>query len=426
MFEAIEQSIRHALETNQFLSGGLILGLITAAVALLPKLGRSFLKLAERQLVVHAEIRNPTVIDWLDQYLQESSYGRRCRALKVEIDHPPDSTSPLPVLAPGIGAHVLRHGGRFFHLDRSMDSGPGDKGDDALAQLLKRDVIHLRTLGRDRRALEGLIDAARQHHIRRHEGDERSLIYINVYRREWTPVRVGQSRPLDSVVLADGLIDDMLAGIRRFRGAQRWYEDKGIPYRYGFSLEGPPGSGKSSIAKAIAGELGMRLHVLDLNAAYLNDLDVMMLMANLPLNSMVLVEDIDCDGLDRDASERGEGASQVTLKGVLNAFDGVTAGAGRVLVITTNHPERLDKALIRPGRIDDRYHLGPATVGQATKMFRRFFPDCDGHADRFAENLPADVSMAAVQGHLIRHSLGAADARAAAAAEVIVGPVGEP
>jgi chaperone BCS1 len=96
----------------------------------------------------------------------------------------------------------------------------------------------------------------------------------------------------------------------------------------------------------------------------------------------------------------------------LNAIDGVAAGEGRLLFATTNHPEKLDPALIRPGRIDRRVEIGLADREQLARMFRRFYPNAETElAERFAANLPdRQLAMSSVQTHLVQHAASAEEA----------------
>ena len=68
----------------------------------------------------------------------------------------------------------------------------------------------------------------------------------------------------------------------------------------------------------------------------------------------------------------------VTLSGLLNVLDGFTAPTGVLFVMTTNHVERLDPALLRPGRIDYKLYLGKASDRQKMELYRRFFPGVFG------------------------------------------------
>lgn len=104
--------------------------------------------------------------------------------------------------------------------------------------------------------------------------------------------------------------------------------------------------------------------------------------------------------------------SRVTLSGLLNALDGVASAEERLIFMTTNYRERLDPALIRPGRVDVQQHVGLAEEGQLKALYTRFYPQHAHLAAMFATRVaPLRPSPAAVQGHFIRHKgdpLGAA------------------
>ena len=85
----------------------------------------------------------------------------------------------------------------------------------------------------------------------------------------------------------------------------------------------------------------------------------------------MLIEDVDSAFVQRQSKEY---AHMVTFSGLLNAIDGVAAQEGRMLCLTTNHIERLDQALIRPGRVDVRVSFGKATQSQAKELFVKFYP----------------------------------------------------
>jgi hypothetical protein len=102
--------------------------------------------------------------------------------------------------------------------------------------------------------------------------------------------------------------------------------------------------------------------------------------------------------------EEGEDRTQqpVSLSILLNALDGLMASDGRILFITTNHPERVDPALIRPGRIDVKLTFD-TSWDQYRKMYLLFFPGEEENARKFADALDGtEVSMAATQDHMIR------------------------
>merc|ERR1719342_386187 len=102
-------------------------------------------------------------------------------------------------------------------------------------------------------------------------------------------------------------------------------------------------------------------------------------IADIPRNTIFLLEDIDAAFVSRDAStslrSAHGGLSQVTLTGLLNALDGVVASEARLTFLTTNYPDRLDPALIRPGRVDVKQLIGWCSKQQVEKLFIKFFPD---------------------------------------------------
>jgi len=93
----------------------------------------------------------------------------------------------------------------------------------------------------------------------------------------------------------------------------------------------------------------------------------------------------------------------VTLSGLLNVLDGFYAPTGVLFVMTTNHAEKLDEALLRPGRIDYKLFLGQASRYQKMELYRRFFPEASDAEVRDFVDSAADVrTMAEFQGLLLQ------------------------
>jgi chaperone BCS1 len=115
------------------------------------------------------------------------------------------------------------------------------------------------------------------------------------------------------------------------------------------------------------------------------------LLTKLPKRTLLLLEDADAAFVNRRQRDAdGYSGATVTFSGLLNAMDGVAAGEERIAFLTTNHIDRLDPALIRPGRVDMMLRIGEATRYQAAQMWDRFYGDIDhDHSgkQRFLERL---------------------------------------
>ncbi|KAF2673932.1 P-loop containing nucleoside triphosphate hydrolase protein [Microthyrium microscopicum] len=207
----------------------------------------------------------------------------------------------------------------------------------------------------------------------------------------WARALERPSRPVETVVLADNRKAELIADVHEYLlpTTRRWYARRGIPYRRGYLFHGPPGTGKSSLSFALAGLFGLEVYLISLLDPNLTETDLTALFNSLPRRCIVLLEDIDSAGLKRPGApadkmirprrgktsgpEEPPASNGISLSGLLNAIDGVASHEGRVLVMTTNFPERLDDALIRPGRVDMQIRFTLATKHQIREIFVRMY-----------------------------------------------------
>ena len=219
------------------------------------------------------------------------------------------------------------------------------------------------------------------------------------YDNDWMRARLGNNRKLDSVVLKAGQKEAILADLGRFFGSRERYEALGIPWRRGYLLYGPPGTGKTSLVTALASELSLNVCVLSLASPNVTDEKIGNLLASVPRRSVILIEDVDAFFQQRSKADTGV---KVSYSGFINALDGVAAHEGSVVFLTTNHPQLIDDAAIRSGRVDFRLELGPCDRSQLERMFLKFFDD-EAAAVRFADAVPAGCwSPAQVQERLLK------------------------
>lgn len=171
-------------------------------------------------------------------------------------------------------------------------------------------------------------------------------------------------RPLETVVLKDGQSDRILDDLKDFLTREETYGKMGMPWRRGILLYGPPGSGKSSVATALAYELKMNVYTINISAVE-NDTMLMDLMSDINSGSILLLEDIDVASSMRERSDDSPG---VTMSGILNALDGIATPQGLITVMTTNNLEVIDPAILRPGRCDRIEQVGYIDNDQLSRL----------------------------------------------------------
>lgn len=183
----------------------------------------------------------------------------------------------------------------------------------------------------------------------------------------------------------------LLRDVARFLESERWYAQRGIPYRRGYLIHGPPGSGKTMLAAAVASELRLKVYAVDLAHGALSDEALATLFDDVPSRSIILLERVDraFDGRQRTfgaaaassaastttvSSDGAGGGGALTFSGLLNVLDGVLATEGCVTIFTAEKgPAALDHALMRPGRCDYTIELPAAQPDTAARLFFRFF-----------------------------------------------------
>jgi chaperone BCS1 len=296
---------------------------------------------------------------------------------------------------PAEGKHYFWYKGRPLAFIRERE-----ENNNILSSRFVPERLYLSCLGRDPSILKELLADAQRAYVAR-DGN-RTIIYrgqkSGVDDFDWVRCMARPPRPLSTVVLDEAQKQAFIEDIKEYLHprTRRWYSNRGIPYRRGYLLHGPPGTGKTSLCFAASGLLGLTLYLLSLNSKSLDEDSLMSLFSELPRRCIVLLEDVDSAGItqkraeddsasavlvEKDKSSTDEKESEnkgVSLSGLLNVIDGVAASEGRILIMTTNHAEKLDPALLRPGRVDMTIAFGYADRDAMRELFSAIYSMLEG------------------------------------------------
>jgi hypothetical protein len=227
--------------------------------------------------------------------------------------------------------------------------------------------------------------------------------------KKWDPL-VLDKRSFQTLYLPNNTLKDIKEEFDSFIQMEKLYREMNIPYRKGMLLHGPPGTGKTSLAKALAFEYQVSVYVIDVNDEFINDNTIIDVMGSMSGGGIkiLLFEDIDTAFADKEKmkvedkvttehgmrhlrlpghgpSKEGDGKVEhiiheptskthvkfLTYSGLLQALDGALSNHhGVITIMTTNYLERLGQAILRPGRIDRKFELKECNDEQIVQMAR--------------------------------------------------------
>lgn len=234
----------------------------------------------------------------------------------------------------------------------------------------------------------------------------------------WHAIEFKHPFTFDSLAMDPDMKKAITDDLDRFIKRKEFYKRVGKAWKRGYLLYGPPGTGKSSLVAAMANHLKFDIYDLQLSQVD-DDATLRNLMVWTTNKSILVIEDIDCcSGLpnrrenievcsdDDQGSNGGDenwSASKISLSGLLNFLDGLWSSCGdeRIIIFTTNQKDKLDPALLRPGRMDMHIHMSYLTMPGFRVLASNYLDvsDDDDHPLLFKEieSLIGNVNITAAQ-----------------------------
>ena len=379
MIQDLIAFFQHELATNDFFSAALVAAPVSFALFTLRGIPNALLNHLRR--FTTQEIRfNSDMADYslvqrfvADEMVFKNLTRRYLFEVETQYSEEKGRDETFRGLTAGYGRHYGRYKGRYLKINRETAEGQQ-------TEKFKETLI-ITFLSRSKKFVE---EVAQDILMLCEKNIDKDTISLKISSGDyWQSAARLPKRAMNTIFTADNEGPRIVGAIRKFEDSKQSFRDRGLPYHLGILLTGEPGTGKTSLIHAVASELNRDISYLSLGGIN-TDAELSSLISGRRHwnQSILVIEDTDAatDAAKvRKEDDEKDSKEKLTLSALLNVLDGLLSPDGLVVIATTNHPDRLDPALIRPGRFDIRYDMGRLGPDEMVRMAKLFGVQASRH-----------------------------------------------
>lgn len=270
------------------------------------------------------------------------------------------------VLTPYLGTHWFWFNKKLFWYSIShITSTGGEK---------QKQKMTLTCFSWNKKTLENMFDEFKHYHL-----DHKAKDGIYSHGADgWAKVTSSSDKSFDDIIIDSKLKNTITERIDFFLNNKDFYKKKNLPYKLSMMLHGKSGTGKTSIIKALCTYTNRPLYILEMSRVAPTKLSQLVASCT---GGILVIEDVDRSGIvntkqepiEEDDSSNQSSVGRDHIGIIMNAFDGLIEPNDVIIIFTTNHIDKIDEAMLRPGRIDCTFEIGTLSCKTVKENLYRLY-----------------------------------------------------